>query len=78
MAPHTGDVVVRDAASGGYVVLDAITMKALGGPYFSIADATLKAWQLCDGHVWREAVDRRGRSLGPPFLLELQPSSLGR
>lgn len=78
MAPHTGDVVVRDAASGGYVVLDAITMKALGGPYFSIADATLRAWQLCDGHVWREAVDRRGRSLGPPFLLELQASSLGR
>jgi hypothetical protein len=78
MAPHIGDVVVRDAVAGGYLILDLATQQRLAGPYHSIADAALKAWQLCDGHVWREAADRRGRSLGPPFLLELQASSLGR
>ena len=77
MAPHTGDVVVRDTVAG-YLILDVVTQQCLAGPYPSIADAALKAWQLCDGHVWREEVDRRGRSLGPPFLLELQASPLGR
>jgi hypothetical protein len=76
MAPHIGDVVVRDAAAG-YIVIDAVTLKTLGGPYRSVAAATLKARQLCHGHVWRQSIDRRGRVLGSPFLLELQASSLG-
>jgi hypothetical protein len=77
MAPTIGDVVVRDVAYG-YLVVDALTMRALSGPFQSIADAALTAWQLCDGHVWREPVDARGRPLGPPFLLELQESTLAR
>jgi hypothetical protein len=76
MATHIGDVIVRDAVAGGYLILDVVTQEPLAGPYPSIADAALKAWQLCNGHVWREPVDARGRSLGPPFLLELQASSI--
>ena len=78
MAPTTGDVVVRDVAAGGYLIVDAVTRRAVGGPYFSIADAVVKARRLCGGHIWRESLDARGRSLGPPFLLELQESTLGQ
>ena len=78
MAPNIGDVVVSDVTGGGgYLIVEAITMRLLGGPYLLVADAAVKARQLCAGHVWRESFDALGRPLGAPFLLELQSSSLG-
>jgi hypothetical protein len=74
--PESGDVLVREAAVG-YVVMDAITLRELSGPCFSIADACTTARRLLPrARIWREIVDRRGRALGPPFLLELQSSSI--
>ena len=71
MAPHFGDVLVRDvAAAKGYIVVDAMTRQTVGGPYLSLADATRTARHVCrNGRIWREWVDSRGRPLGPPFLL---------
>jgi hypothetical protein len=72
--PHR-DVLIRDS-SGGFVVLDASTMRALVGPYRSLADAHAQARRLVTyGHVWREMTDRNGRSLGR-FLVELKASSI--
>ena len=72
--PHR-DVLIRNAA-GGFVVVDPGTLESLGGPYRSLADAHANARQLVTyGHVWRESVDRTGRSLGR-FLLELKASSI--
>ena len=69
------DVVIREAA-GGFVVVDATTMRALVGPYRSLADAHANARRLVSyGHVWRETTDRNGRSLGR-FLIELKASSI--
>ena len=76
--PTDGDTLLRDAASG-YVVVDAMTLQPLAGPYPTIAEAALTARRLIgvgEGHVWRDNVDGRGRRLGEPFLLELQPSTV--
>jgi hypothetical protein len=74
--PRHGDALIRDAAAG-YLVVDAVTFNPLGGPYARIADAVASARRLVvDGHVWRELADGRGRVLGRPFLLELQPSTI--
>jgi hypothetical protein len=71
--PHK-DVLIRNAA-GGFVVVDAVTLRSLAGPYTSLADAHKNACRLVSyGHVWRESVDRSGRSVGR-FLLELKASS---
>jgi hypothetical protein len=69
------DVLIRSTA-GGFVVVDASTMRALVGPYRSLADAHANARRLVSyGHVWRETADRNGRTLGR-FLLELKASSI--
>ena len=69
------DVLIRNA-SGGFVVVDPSTLRSLAGPYPSLADAHANARRLVTyGHVWRETVDRTGRSLGR-FLLELKASSI--
>ena len=75
LRPTRGDLLIRDVAFG-YVVVDAVTMHPLGPPYRTIADAAVNARRLsATGHVWRQTVDGRGRPLGDPFLLELQPST---
>jgi hypothetical protein len=67
--------LIRNAA-GGFVVLDASTRQSIAGPYRSLADAHANARRLVTyGHVWRETVDRTGRSLGR-FLVELKASSI--
>ena len=69
------EVVIRDAA-GGYVVADPVTQRALAGPFRTLADAATHARQFVPcGQVWREAADRKGRSLGR-FLLELRASTI--
>ena len=74
LVPHK-DVLIRNAA-GGFVVIDPTTRRSLAGPYPSLADAHANARRLVTyGHVWRETVDRTGRSLGR-FLLELKASSI--
>ena len=76
-SPEPGDVLIRDAITG-YIVVDAISLRELSGPCLSIADAFVAAQSRAGmGRIWRENVDRRGRVLGAPFLLELQPSALG-
>jgi hypothetical protein len=72
--PHS-DVLIRNAA-GGFIVIDPSTQRPLAGPYRSLADAHANARKLVTyGHVWRENVDRTGRSLGR-FLVELKASSI--
>jgi hypothetical protein len=77
LSPEPGDVLIRDAVSG-YTLVDAVSFRQLSGPYPSIADAFVAARsRISSGHhVWRENLDRRGRPLGHPFLLELQASTL--
>ena len=76
MAPTQGDALIRDAAAG-YLVVDAVTLTQLAGPYTTLADAAACAWRLVvDGHVWRELADSRGHVLGEPIQLELQPSPI--
>jgi hypothetical protein len=68
-------VLIRNAA-GGFIVIDPSTQRPLAGPYRSLADAHANARKLVTyGHVWRENVDRTGRSLGR-FLVELKASSI--
>lgn len=67
--------MIRDVP-GGYVVVDAVTLRRLAGPYRAIGEATDKARRLVPcGQVWREAADRNGRPLGR-FLLELRASTI--
>ena len=75
--PEPGDVLIRDAVSE-YILVDAVSLRELSGPYPSIADAFVAAQSQASigHHVWRENLDRRGRLLGHPFLLELQASPL--
>jgi hypothetical protein len=76
LSPEAGDVLIRDAITG-YIVVEAISLRELSGPYLSIADAFVAAQrQVSTGRIWRENVDRRGRMLGAPFLLQLQASTL--
>jgi hypothetical protein len=76
LSPQPGDVLIRDAVTG-YIVVDAIGLHELSGPYLSIADAYVAGRsRVSTGRIWRENVDRRGRILGAPFLLELQASTL--
>jgi hypothetical protein len=75
LSPEPGDVLIRDALSGGYTVVDAVSLRELSGPYLSIAAAFVAAQgRVSAGHVWRQEFDRR--KLGQPFLLELQASTL--
>jgi hypothetical protein len=47
--------------AGGFVVVDASIMRALVGPYCSLADARANARRLVSfAHVWRETADRNG------------------
>ena len=74
--PEPGDVLIRDTIVG-YTVVDAVALRQLSGPYSSIADAFVAArGRASTGRIWRENLDLRGRTLGQPFLLELQVSSL--
>ena len=77
LCPEAGNVLIRDATTG-YIVVEATSLRELSGPYLSIADTFVAAQsRISTGRIWRENVDRRGRMLGAPFLLELQPSALG-
>jgi len=74
--PKSGDVLIRDVVLG-CAVLDAISLRELAGPFYSLTDAASAARQLAKrGHVWRENLDRRGRAMSPPFPLELPASTL--
>ena len=73
--PEPGDVLIRDTVFG-YIVVDAVGLRELSGPYRLITGAFVAARESSTGHIWRESVDRRGRPLGHPFVLELPSSSL--
>jgi hypothetical protein len=68
--PQPGDVIVRGPMGGGFMVLDAVTRRALAGPLSykqAVADARVRG----SGRVWEEHTDERGRPLGPPARLAL-------
>jgi hypothetical protein len=75
--PKNGDVLIREDAAtrtGAFVLLDAVTLKRLRGPYGTLAAAASAARDLAGTHgaVWRENVDNRGRSLGAPIRLSAE------
>ena len=76
LSPEPGDVLIRNEVSG-FTVVDAVNLRELSGPHLSTAAAFVAARGLVStGHVWRDNLDGRGRTIGQPFLLELQPSTL--
>jgi hypothetical protein len=75
---ESGDVLIRDGVYG-YIVMDALSLRVLAGPYSSIDDAVLAArgWASSTCRIWRQYFDPlRGRAVGEPFQLELGPGSV--
>jgi hypothetical protein len=60
-----GDVIIRNATGGGFVVADALSQQTLEGPFAGLAAALTAARRLAiTGTIWREQVDAFGRSIG--------------
>jgi hypothetical protein len=66
--PQPGDVILRGPIYGGFMVLDAVTRRALAGP-LPLAEAVADARARGSGRVWQERTDEGGRPLGPPARL---------
>ena len=69
--PRTGDVLIRvqtNTTPTTYVILEAETHRAIGGPFASLAEAAMAAAKHVGamGSVWQENFDQRGRPMGPP------------
>ena len=73
--PRLGDVIVRSQAGSArdaaFVVVEPVTDRFLSGPFKSLAEAVNSAKRRLapDGRLWRQKVDRLGRSLGPTILM---------
>ena len=65
-----GDVLIRSLDST-YLVLDAVSHRALDGPFDAFADALAAALAFVrpGRTVWQENTDNRGRPLGPPMRI---------
>ena len=70
MKPQFGDVLIRGDVFSGYEVLDAVSLAPLSNVVNATWDAALIAARLRGGRIWRQDVDRSGRALGLPMLLE--------
>ena len=66
--PQPGDVILCGPIDDGFMVLDAVTRRALAGP-LPHAEALADARARGSGRVWHERTDERGRPLGPPARL---------
>jgi hypothetical protein len=66
---HTGDLRIRGTTESGFLLLEALTLKPVAGPfeYFSTAVAAARARQ--PRAIWQQSVDNRGRLLGDPLRL---------
>lgn len=69
-------MVIGDAPcsldGGEFLLLDALTRKALTGPFRNLHDALTAARHLrATAHVYREFRDARGRLFGQPLRLLL-------
>ena len=71
LAPQRGDLLVR-CIDGVHFIVDAVTDTRLDGPYhrydFAVGIANSMATKT-RVNVWRESVDERGVSFGPPQLV---------
>lgn len=70
--PRAGDVLIRvqtNTTPTTYVLFEAETHRAIGGPFQSMAEAAIAASKCVGlmGSVWQENVDQRGRPIGPPL-----------
>ena len=66
MTPKFGDVLIRGDVSGGYEVVDAVTLQLLSEVHASTLPEALVIARLRGGRIWQQAVDRRGRALSDP------------
>ena len=64
-----GDVIIRSVPGDEFLLLNAVTLKALEGPFTTFADAlaTARLFVGPGGTIWQENHDDRGRPLGPPM-----------
>jgi hypothetical protein len=71
-SPKSGDLVIRGSTEVGFVVLDALNYKLLGGPLREFQDALSMATVLCQnlGAIWHEPLDNRGRALSDAYILK--------
>jgi hypothetical protein len=70
-SPKRGDLCIR-CLDGGFFVIDATTDARLEGPFLREAHAIGIAQSLATkrrANVWRENVDERGISFGPPKII---------
>jgi hypothetical protein len=70
MKPQFGDVLIRGDVFNGYEVVDAVSLAPLSTVVNATLDAALVVARLRGGRIWRQDVDRSGRPLGVPMLLE--------
>jgi hypothetical protein len=81
-----GDVLIRSLPGDQFLVVNAVTLKTLKGPFTTFAEAVASALLLVarGGTIWRDYVDDRGRPLGPPIrvkwpcMLCVTPVRIGR
>jgi|SoiMethySBSTD1v2_1073268.scaffolds.fasta_scaffold1917280_2 hypothetical protein len=65
-----GDVILRGSPRDGFTILDAATERRIVGPtHLSRAVQLARAYGAIG--VWKELVDERGASQGPPRRLRL-------
>ena len=70
MTPKFGDVLIRGDVSGGYEVVDALTLTRLSKSHASSLDDAIVLARLQGGRIWQQTVDHRGRPLSDPTPLQ--------
>ena len=71
-APQPGDLLLRNASDGTFVVLDALTERHIVGPLPTLQTAIHAAREHGGTSLWHQSVDDRGRALGPAMRLPLR------
>jgi hypothetical protein len=64
-----GDVIIRSLPGDEFLVVNAVTLKTLEGPFTTFADALVTALLFVAprGTIWKQNFDDSGQPLGPPI-----------
>ena len=71
---QAGDLLIRGTGESGFLLLEAVTLKPLAGPFEYLGTAVAAARARRPRVIWQQSVDNRGRLLGDPLRLPT-PSS---
>ena len=69
MTPKYGDVLIRGDLSGGFEIVDALTLQPLSQQHCSTLAQAIVIARMKGGRIWQQQIDHRGRPLAPPAPL---------